>query len=264
MKKECNSQGDVAAKNVRKFQRDFFRRAGHNVELLRDMFEQIPNAGFYIKDLDGRIVAINRRNLEYCNISSVNKAIGMRSCDLFTPDCSSKFMENDRWVLKHKRPLINTRYTNSPDRSNRMNVVNVFPVKDEEGRVIGTACCYYRLGDQETNVSDTDLAIQSAVVEINSRYSESIPLRSLSKSVGLSFATFIRRFSEIMNMPPGRYITTTRINRACSLLETTDRLISDIATEVGFCDQSHFIRAFKKIRDTTPSKYRRSHRSISG
>ena len=248
----------------RKFQRDFFRRAGRNIELLRDMFESIPNAGFYIKDHDGRIVALNSRNLEYCNIRSVNQAIGLRSCDLFASDLANRFMESDSWVLKHKRPLLNARYTNCPDRSNRMNVVNIFPIKDEEGHIIGTACCYYRLGDPETNVSGADIAIQSAVVEINRRFSESIPLRSLAKSTGLSFATFIRRFSEIMKMPPGRYIINTRINRACILLETTDRLISDIALSVGFCDQSHFIRMFKKVRGTTPSKYRRQHRAISG
>ena len=66
-----------------------------------------------------------------------------------------------------------------------------------------------------------------------------------------------------MKMPPGRYIINTRINRACILLETTDRLISDIALSVGFCDQSHFIRTFKKIRGLTPSAYRRHHRSIT-
>lgn len=99
----------------RKFQRDFFRRAGRNIELLRDMFESIPNAGFYIKDHDGRIVAINSRNLEYCNIRSVNQAIGLRSCDLFASDLANRFMESDSWVLKHKRPLLNTRYTNCPD-----------------------------------------------------------------------------------------------------------------------------------------------------
>jgi AraC family transcriptional regulator len=66
-----------------------------------------------------------------------------------------------------------------------------------------------------------------------------------------------------MKMPPGRYILDTRINRACTLLETTDQRISDIAHQVGFCDQSHFIRTFKKIREMMPSAYRRRHRHIS-
>ena len=70
-------------------------------------------------------------------------------------------------------------------------------------------------------------------------------------------------FTNMMKVPPGRYILNTRINRSCALLETTDHLLSDIALEVGFCDQSHFIRTFKKIRGLTPSAYRRHHRSIT-
>ena len=259
MKKKTTSK----AISPRKLQRDFFRRAGRNVELLRDMFQQMPNAGFYIKDADGRIIAINSRNLEYCNIRSADEAIGKRSCDLFASDLANLFMESDRLVIESGRPIVNLRYALSPDRSNRMSVVNIFPVRDLGGRIIGTACCYHRQGDPETNVSNTDFAIQSAVVTINQRFAERLSLHALAKSVGLSFATFLRHFTETMKMPPGRYILNTRINKACSLLDTTDRLVADIASEVGFCDQSHFIRTFRKMRGMTPSKYRRQHRAIS-
>jgi AraC-like DNA-binding protein len=40
-------------------------------------------------------------------------------------------------------------------------------------------------------------------------------------------------------------------------------LLSDIAQESGFYDQSHMTKAFKTIRRITPGKYRRQHRSIS-
>ena len=45
---------------------------------------------------------------------------------------------------------------------------------------------------------------------------------------------------------------------------TTDRLIADIATAVGFCDQSHFVKAFKRERNETPSHYRMRHWTASG
>ena len=55
----------------------------------------------------------------------------------------------------------------------------------------------------------------------------------------------------------------TRLNVARKLLETTDRLLADIAQESGFYDQSHMTRAFKAIRHTTPGQYRREHRAIT-
>ena len=258
MKKECNIQYNATAE-MRKFQRDFFRRAGHNAELLRDMFEQVPNAGFYIKDIDGRIVAGNSRSLEYSSPCPLSKGIGKKSNDLFAQDLANPVIEGDRWVAKHGRPL--SIKALSPDRY-RMNSISIFPVKDAKGCIIGTAGCYHRLGDPETNMSSVDVAIESAVAAIHRDFAEHLPIRKLAKSVGLSCATFLRHFTETMKMPPGQYILSTRINKACLILETSDSLISDIAAQVGFCDQSHFIRTFKKIRGTTPSKYRRQHRAI--
>ena len=45
------------------------------------------------------------------------------------------------------------------------------------------------------------------------------------------------------------------------LLETTDTLVADIATETGFFDQSHLTKLFKHERGITPGEYRRRHRS---
>ena len=59
-------------------------------------------------------------------------------------------------------------------------------------------------------------------------------------------------------MSPASYIANVRINAAKTLLGTTDRRISDIASDVGFFDHSHFIRTFKRIVGATPAKYRRN------
>jgi transcriptional regulator GlxA family with amidase domain len=51
----------------------------------------------------------------------------------------------------------------------------------------------------------------------------------------------------------------TRINAARTLLETTDKLLTDIAAETGFYDHAHFVKTFKRIVGTTPSRYRKQH-----
>ena len=50
-------------------------------------------------------------------------------------------------------------------------------------------------------------------------------------------------------------------DEARKLLETTDMLLSDIAVETGFFDQSHLTRIFKKERGMTPGEYRRNHQT---
>ena len=64
-------------------------------------------------------------------------------------------------------------------------------------------------------------------------------------------------FHSLTQMSPASYIVNVRINAAKTLLGTTDRRISDIASDVGFFDHSHFIRTFKRIVGATPAKYRR-------
>ena len=55
--------------------------------------------------------------------------------------------------------------------------------------------------------------------------------------------------------------TCGKYTAARKLLTDTDKLISDIATETGFWDQSHFVKAFRAERGQTPSRYRRKHRA---
>ena len=70
-------------KRQKEIQRKFFAKCGPNVAMLAALFDSLPNIAFYIKDADGRIVAINRYNCELCNIPSPAAAIGKRSLDLF-------------------------------------------------------------------------------------------------------------------------------------------------------------------------------------
>ena len=72
-------------------------------------------------------------------------------------------------------------------------------------------------------------------------------------------AQFRKLFQKLMRMSPSAYVTQVRINAAKALLRTTDKRISDIAVETGFCDHSHFIKAFRAATGQTPNEFRRSH-----
>jgi AraC-type DNA-binding domain-containing proteins len=48
----------------------------------------------------------------------------------------------------------------------------------------------------------------------------------------------------------------TRMNEAKRLLKETDKPVTEIAHEVGYCNASAFIRAFKRSEGITPHQYR--------
>jgi AraC-like DNA-binding protein len=51
----------------------------------------------------------------------------------------------------------------------------------------------------------------------------------------------------------------SRIEKACQRLRETEKSITDIAYELGFCDQSAFTAQFRKRMTLTPKKYREQY-----
>ena len=47
-----------------------------------------------------------------------------------------------------------------------------------------------------------------------------------------------------------------RINRACELLSTTDRLVLDVAFDVGYRNIKTFNMNFYKYKEMTPTQFR--------
>ena len=56
------------------------------------------------------------------------------------------------------------------------------------------------------------------------------------------------------------YLNHCRIERAQALLVTSDRPMSEISQETGFCDQSYFGTVFRRLAGMTPAAYRRKFR----
>jgi AraC family transcriptional regulator len=85
---------------------------------------------------------------------------------------------------------------------------------------------------------------------------EDISLAELAKITKLSQSQFARAFRDSTGLPPYRYILRSRIERAEGMLATTSRSISEIAANVGFADQSHFTKAFRRFVGATPKRWR--------
>jgi AraC-like DNA-binding protein len=67
-------------------------------------------------------------------------------------------------------------------------------------------------------------------------------------------AHLVRTFTSEFGMPPHKYLTGRRIERARRLLLDGMRP-ADVAASVGFYDQSHLNRHFKRMLATTPARY---------
>ena len=97
---------------------------------------------------------------------------------------------------------------------------------------------------------------------IEAHLGEPLTLDSLARAACLSRFHFARAFRRATGASPMSYITARRLESAKQLLrEGRAETICDVAAELGFCDQSHFTRVFRKATGLTPSHYARQARA---
>jgi AraC-like DNA-binding protein len=104
--------------------------------------------------------------------------------------------------------------------------------------------------------SHAHAAIRRALDLLQMRYNETVTLSELATASHLSRFHLIRSFTNALGLPPHAYQIHVRIERARELLRKGIHS-GQVASLVGFSDQSHFTRHFKKIMLITPSQYAR-------
>jgi AraC-like DNA-binding protein len=89
---------------------------------------------------------------------------------------------------------------------------------------------------------------------IEAHFDEPVTLAQLAELSALSVSRFATAFRQQFGSSPYRYLCGLRIERAQALL-LAGVPGSVVAAEVGFFDQSHFARHFKRFCGMTPSMY---------
>lgn len=92
---------------------------------------------------------------------------------------------------------------------------------------------------------------------LQDNFSENIKLDTLSQISGLSKYYLIRLFKSKHRIPPHTYQILLRINFAKREIKK-QRIISEVAQDAGFYDQSHFTKLFRHYVGATPEVYQKS------
>jgi len=99
-------------------------------------------------------------------------------------------------------------------------------------------------------------ALRRVLEFVDVHLDEDLGLDSLAAVSGLSTDHFARAFRESTGEPPHRYLVHRRLERALRLLEVSDRPIAEIAHALGFTDQSHLTKLFRRHFGVTPGRVR--------
>ena len=83
-----------------------------------------------------------------------------------------------------------------------------------------------------------------------------VDLRSWCRRERLDYEKFRKGFQRRLGVPPGQYRIRRRMDRACELLQTTDRTVAAIAAELGYPTAYEFSAQFRARMGLPPSRYR--------
>ena len=97
---------------------------------------------------------------------------------------------------------------------------------------------------------------------INEHLAQNPSLMNMAESVQMSPFYFSRLFKQSTGLSPHQYLLKCRIEQAKRLLKSTNLSIAAIAAEVGFVDQSHLARHFKRQVGVPPSQLRTDSKNV--
>lgn len=106
------------------------------------------------------------------------------------------------------------------------------------------------------NRSLTHTRLQQAIEYIHAHLDQELSLAEIAGAVNISPTYFANLFKRATGISPHQYVVQQRVERAKLLLSKTDLTIADIALQVGFSNQSHLTRHFKRLIGVTPKQVR--------
>ena len=105
-------------------------------------------------------------------------------------------------------------------------------------------------------LSARDPLVRRALLAMQQNLHSPLPIARIARDLGVGRRKLERHFNADLGIPPADAAIRIRLAQARMLLSRTDRTVTRIAEETGFCDASHLIRVFREAEGTTPDLWR--------
>jgi len=112
--------------------------------------------------------------------------------------------------------------------------------------------------NKQQNIVKSDIVLDKLIEAIKEQIDRWWTVSEMAEFCNLSDDQFRRVFRKRTGMLPKIYIDRLKIQKAGELLMSNRFKITEIAGRLGYVDQYHFSRRFKKITGLSPRRYRQA------
>lgn len=221
------------------------------------LFDGVPDIVFFVKDADGRYMAVNDTLATRCGLANKEDAIGLTAGELFPSPLGNAFALQDQQILRGGQPIRDHLELHLyPGGRSGWCLTFKEPIIGKNGKIAGI--CGISRDLHPSGEAGGDFAAMSAAIEhIHHHYDEALRLPGLAEMAGLSVYQFDQRIRALFHVTAGQYLVKVRIDAACLRLSASDEPIAQIALSCGYSDQSAFSRQFKQAVGISPLAYRK-------
>ena len=225
------------------------------------LFEYLPSVYFYAKDASHRFIAANQNTLTAVfGLEHEEDLLGRTDSEFLPPALVEAYYAEDRRVMAGRRPIPNQVWLVPHVRGTpRWYVSTKTPLLDPAGKAIGIAGVMYPIetpDEQAAYFQD----LLPVIRFIDDHYSHDVSMHEMAAKANLSTTQFNHRFRTLLRMSPTEYLLSLRVQHAQRLLTQSTKGIAEIGADIGFYDQSHFTKRFRKVTGMTPLAYRKRFR----
>jgi len=223
--------------------------------MIEELFDHLPDTAFFLKDCQGRYMAVNQSLVERCGLNEKHQLLGRHVLEVFPKDLGELYAAEDQAVLRTGRPIVDRLELHwRAHRKPGWCLTTKLPLRDANGTIVGV------MGISRDLRAPSDRTIPPSLTKaleyLENHCDEPITPSSLAQRAGLPTVRFARLIKRIFRLTPNQLIMQTRLAVAARLLVETDQSISEIAYSCGFYDHSALTRAFRSATNLTPTQFR--------
>jgi len=97
--------------------------------------------------------------------------------------------------------------------------------------------------------------ISFGIAYIENNFLDEFSIEEVARKCGVCVSNFYKLFKKRTGLTPVEYKNMLKVKRAMELLKSHDYSIEEISSMLNFCNQSFFIRTFKKFTGHTPRDF---------
>jgi len=221
------------------------------------LLDQIEGVQCWIKDRDGRYAWVNRGFLLNYALERVEQVAGRTDHDLSPAHLADQYQLDDDRVLAGETVDGRIELVGRFDRTAVWSLTTKKPLRDARGRIVGTLGMTRVVDADAVHAGGEDAALGRVLVHMRTHFAEPMSNVALARIAARSVRAFERMFRRQMQATPQQFLRRLRLRLACRELTTTRRSLAAIAADHGFCDQSHFVREFRREFGVPPGEYRK-------